>query len=229
MAATMNGEDTYQLPLTGPRSAHEELVNSLTHGAGFFVSVVASIVLVAAAVERGTVWTVLGCGIYSVTLMLVYLASTLSHLYQRPKAKRAWRILDQAFIYLLVAGSYTPWALEYLREGWPLLVLILMWGVALGGFVSKLFFAHRVDGVVTWIYLGLGWLPILAIGPILDNVPHAGLWWVAAGGACYTVGVIFLKLDNHVPFFHAVWHKLVIAGSACQWLGVYWYVVMSVA
>jgi len=110
-------------------------------------------------------------------------------------------------------------------QGWPLVVVIAMWMIALAGFISKVFFAHRVDGVALWIYLAMGWLPITAILPILKIVPHAGLWWVLAGGICYTVGVVFLKLDSRVPFFHAVWHKFVIAGSVCHWLGIYWYVV----
>ncbi len=221
----MSDEESYALPLSGPCSAREEVVNSVTHGAGIALSVVGTFLLMNAVLERGTAGTVIGCAFYSATLILVYLASTLSHVYRQPALKRTWRILDQAFIYLLIAGSYTPWGLAYLREGWPSLVLVAMWSVALGGFVSKLLYAHRVDGVALWIYLALGWLPITAIVPILRIVPHAGLWWMLAGGLCYTVGVFFLKFDDRVPFFHAVWHKLVIAGSVCHWLAVYWYVV----
>ena len=217
--------DSYELPDSGPRSRHEELANSITHGLGFLISVIGSAILMTAAIAGGDAWSVGGCAIYSVALMLVYLASTLSHTFHRPDLKHKLRVLDQAFIYLLVVGTYTPWGMIFLREGWPLVMMIVMWTIALAGFVSKVFFSHRIESVSTWIYVALGWMPVLAIRPILETVPHNGLWWMFAGGICYTVGVIFLKFDHHVPFFHAVWHKFVIAGSVCHWVAIYFFAV----
>jgi hemolysin III len=138
-----------------------------------------------------------------------------------------FRILDQAIIFLLIVGTYTPFALAFLRTGWWLGLLIAMWAVALIGFVSKVLYAHRVDSVSVAIYLALGWTPIIAGWPLTGLVPARALWWMLIGGLCYTLGAVFLLLDRRVEHFHAVWHLLVIAGSGWHFLAIYQYVAAA--
>jgi hemolysin III len=201
----------------------EEIANSITHGIGLALAAVAAAALMIQAVGQGDVWFIASCAIYAVTLVALYAASTLSHVFHSSRLRTLFRILDQACIYLLIAGTFTPFALVYLRHGWWLLLFAVMWAIALAGFFSKVLWAHRIEAVSTSIYLALGWLPVTSVRTILQLVPAACLWWMLAGGLCYTVGTIFLALDRKVPFFHATWHLLVIAGSACHFIGIYGY------
>jgi hemolysin III len=202
------------------RPKADELLNSLTHGIGFLLSVVGAVVLIGQVVTHGDAWRCTGCGIYAVALMGVYACSTLSHSTTEPEMKRWFRILDQAFIYLLIVGTYTPFALAYLRTtGW-LTFLAAMWAIAILGFLSKLLLAHRVDAVAVWIYVALGWMPLVAAIPLVDIAPIFALWWMFAGGLCYTLGTAFLMNDHRVPRFHAIWHLMVIAGSAFHFFAI---------
>jgi hemolysin III len=207
------------------QSAAEELANSVTHGLGLVLSLFGAALLVPLASETpGAIG--LGCLVYVATLVAVYGASFLSHAVQVPLWRQRFRMLDQGFIYLLIAGTYTPYALAYLGPEWTLLSAA-MWGIALLGFASKVFARHRIDSVSLGLYLVLGWLPVVATRPLLERLPVAGLWWIAAGGVAYTLGTVFLQLDGRYRYFHAVWHVLVIAGSACHFAGVFWYVLPS--
>jgi hemolysin III len=224
----MKYESEASVPTFGPASIPEEIANSITHGLGLLLSLIGTSVLMYSAWIRGDTWRIGGCGIYAGSLVAVYLASTLSHVYQQPRLKRLFRILDQAFIYLLIAGSYTPLALAYLRfEPRWLLTLAAVWMIALAGFLSKIIWAHRVQSVSLWIYLLLGWLPVMSVPPLLELAPAAGLIWMAAGGIFYTVGTVFLFLDERVPYFHATWHVLVILGSTCHWIATWGYFVAA--
>jgi hemolysin III len=218
------------LPVTDPlemdslaRSPAEELANTVTHGIGWVLSVGGAAVLIFRAASSGDAWRISGCAIFAVALIGVYAASTLSHATQAPWRRR-FRILDQGLIYLLIVGTFTPLALEFLRIGWGWLLLAIMWAVALVGFVSKIWFAHRIDAMAVWSYVLLGWLPILPAAAYIGRVPAAVLWWVLIGGLCYTVGTIFLVLDVRRFHFHAIWHLLVVAGSACHYSAVFLYV-----
>jgi hemolysin III len=202
------------------RPTVEERLNTITHALGFFLSIIGAVVLLRYVLTHGDSWRCAGCGIYAVALIGVYASSTLSHSASHPELKRRFRMLDQAFIYLLIVGTYTPFALAYLRSGWWLLFLVLLWTIALFGFLSKILIAHRVDAVAIWIYLLLGWLPIIAAVPLAGLVPAVPLWWMLCGGLCYSVGTIFLMNDNRVPQFHAIWHLLVIAGSAFHFFAI---------
>jgi len=135
-----------------------------------------------------------------------------------------FRVLDQGFIYLLIVGTFTPLALEYLRSGWWWLLLVLMWTVALGGFISKILFRYRIDAVTIWSYLVLGWMPIIPAARYIDVVPAAALWWVLIGGLCYTGGTLFLVLDYRRFHFHAIWHLFVVAGSICHFSAIFLFV-----
>ena len=209
------------------QSAAEELANSITHGLGLVLSLLGAALLVPQASQRpGAIG--LGCLVYVSTLVAVYGASFLSHAVQTPIWRQRFRMLDQGFIYLLIAGTYTPYALAYLGPEWTLLSAA-MWSIALLGFVSKVFARHRIDSVSLGLYLVLGWLPVVAARPLVEQVPVEALWWIVTGGLAYTLGTVFLQLDNRYRYFHAVWHVLVIAGSACHFAGVLWHVVPSAA
>jgi hemolysin III len=210
------------IPPPRPRHRHEENLNALTHALGLAAASAGAMALIWTAARDGDRAQLFGCAIYSVTLFAVYAASTLSHVFRRPRPRRALRVADQAAIFLFIAGSYTAVASTWLRGGNWWLLHAAVWGVALIGFTSKVVFSHRVDhgSVSTILYLILGWLPILAARPILATLPTNLLLWLAAGGFCYTIGVVFLLLDRR--FFHAAWHALVIAGSACHYLAILW-------
>lgn len=209
------------------RSLAEEVVNSLTHGFGLLLSLVGGWFLLGRVLEQPDVWRLVGCGIFALTLAAVYAASTLSHAVARPAWRRAFRILDQGLIYLLIVGTYTPFSLEYLRFGWWWPLLILMWTAAFVGFVSKLLFRHRIDAVTVWSYVLLGWLPILPAWAYVSLIPWGALAWILAGGLCYTAGTVFLILDHRRWHFHAIWHLFVIAGSVCHYIGVFLYVASA--
>lgn len=213
-------------PDTDPmlRTNQEEFVNSLTHGAGLALSIVAAGVLMATAWQHADSLSVLGCALYAFTLVAVYLFSTLSHAVSHPILKLRFRILDQAFIYLLIAGTYTPLSLAYLRSGTWSLLLLLMWALALYGFYRKAVHAHRVNATSLVLYVALGWIPVLAVRPLLGLVPDALLWWMLAGGLFYTGGTVFLSNDWRGYHLHALWHLCVIAGSVCHYWPIWRYV-----
>jgi hemolysin III len=209
------------------RSFAEEVVNSVTHGIGLIVSLAGSSILLIRVVTQPDLWRLVGCGLFATALVAVYAASTLSHAVPRPACRRAFRILDQACIYLLIVGTFTPFALEYLRFRWWWLFLLLMWMAALVGFLSKLLFSHRIDAVTIWSYVSLGWLPIIPAPVYLDLVPWGALARILIGGLCYTAGTVFLVLDHRRFHFHGIWHLFVIGGSACHFYAVFLYVACA--
>jgi len=209
------------------RSFAEEFVCSLTHGIGLILSLAGSSILLSRVLAHADPWRLLGCSIFAAALVLVYAASTLSHAVPRLAWRRAFRILDQGCIYLLIVGTYTPFALEYLRFGWWWLFLFLMWTAALVGLLSKLLFLHRIDAVTIWSYVSLGWLPIIPAWVYLDLVPWGALTWILVGGLCYTAGTVFLVLDHRRFHFHAIWHLFVIAGSVCHYCAVFLFVACA--
>jgi hemolysin III len=205
------------------RLREEEKVNGATHALGLLLSVVGFELLLVRAFRFADAWQIAGCIVYASALVAVYAASTLSHAFNHPRLRRLFRILDQAFIFLLIAGTFTPLSLTYLRSGAWWLLFGVVWCIALAGFLSKAVFAHRVDAVSTALHVTLGWLPVLAFKPMLAVVPGGLLWSMFYGGICYTAGTFFLMRDERFPYFHAVWHLLVIAGSAFHFWGIYWY------
>jgi hemolysin III len=209
------------------RSPIEELAHAVTHGIGLLLSLAGGAVLIARVLADGNGWRVLGCSIFAAALIAVYAASTLSHTFAQQRLRRLFRVLDQGCIYLLIVGTFTPLALEYLRGSRWCLLLAGMWAVALVGFVSKVLFSHRIDAVTIWSYLLLGWLPILPGRAYLELVPSAALWWVLAGGLCYTLGTVFLVLDVRRLHFHAIWHLAVLAGSTCHYIAIFAFVACA--
>ncbi|MCE9608304.1 MAG: hemolysin III family protein [Planctomycetia bacterium] len=206
---------------------NEEWLNSLTHGIGLVLCFVGGAVLIARAMETGQWVRVVGCTIYAASLVAVYAASTLSHFFEQPKLRTLFRVLDQAFIYLLIVGSYTPMALVHLHGGKLWILFIAMWIVAIVGFTSKVLFRHRIEAISTTLYVVLGWMPILGIRSAWEVLPTQAIVLFVGGGLCYTFGLLFLLLDTRMRFFHAAWHLFVIAGSVCHYFVIYWYVVAA--
>jgi hemolysin III len=204
-------------------SAREDWFNASTHAVGFALAVAGAIVLLSKVSRDGGRGQLAACGVYTLTLVLAYAASTLSHVFTNPTARNAFRIADQALIFLFIAGSWAPVAVTWLwASPWWWSFHACVGGVALAGFVSKALFAHRVTmGTVSAaLYLVLGWSPVLVARPLISICPMPLLLWLLAGGVAYTLGLIFFRYDNRVPYFHAAWHVLVIAGSACHYFGI---------
>ncbi|MFK7790909.1 MAG: hemolysin III family protein [Phycisphaeraceae bacterium] len=209
----------------------EENWNAATHGLGWVASVVGAVILMRAVLDLGSAWQIVGCAIYCVAMVCTYAASTLSHLYRRPAVRDFFRTADQALIFLFIAGSFTPMALTYLLEGAWWWLTGSMWCIALIGFVSKAVFSHNVHigNVTTWLYVVVGWLPVLAIWPLYKAMPSGLFVALLAGGACYTLGLIFYHYDHRVRFCHAAWHLAVVAGSVCHYLGILFYCTSGAA
>jgi hemolysin III len=209
------------------RSPTEEFLHALTHGMGILLSLAGAWALVATAAIRTDPLRTAACAVYGATLIGVYTASTLSHLYFRPRWNVFFRALDQGFIYLLIVGTYTPLAALFLRTpGW-ILFSILLWVIASYGFVSKVWFQRGIDGDSVWLYLVLGWLESLALIPLASAASIACLAWVAAGGIIYTLGTVFLLRDKREYHFHAIWHVFVLAGSSCHFYAIYTHVACT--
>jgi len=204
----------------------EEIVNSLSHGIGLLLSVAGFVVLLLLAIRYGTAWHVVGCAIYGSTLICLYLASTLYHGIPSPRLKRALRIVDHSAIYLLIAGTYTPFLLVNLRGGWGWSLLGIVWGCAMAGIVCKFWFVDHFKVLSTVLYLAMGWLVVIAARPLVTHVSAVGLRWLVAGGVMYTVGVVFYA-SRKIPYGHAVWHVFVMAGSVCHYLAVLYAVILT--
>lgn len=203
----------------------EEWLNALTHGLGLLLALLATAALLKQAAGYPLYAVRVACWVYSLTLVAVYAASTASHWVQEPRWKHRLAVWDQAVIYLMIVGTFTPFASKYLVTGlWPV-VPILMWCLAVAGFVSKVVFEHRIRGISFALYLGLGWLPVVTFPYLFWVAPLAGLGWGLAGGLAYSVGTICLAKDRCLPYLHTAWHLLVIVGSGCHWYAVWRYVL----
>lgn len=206
---------------TQQRFRKAERANTLTHGVGLVLAIVGAVILMLRSLTRGDGWLILGCSVFSASLISVYAASTLSHAFGQPRLRRLFRTLDQGLIYFLIVGTYTPLALIYLRRDWWPLFLAVMWIVALMGFFSKTLFLHRVDAATVWSYLVLGWMPVASAPALVAVMPVTASWLMIAGGLCYTVGAAFLVHDARYCHFHAIWHLSVIAGSTCHFCAIW--------
>src|SRR5690606_34794535 len=197
----------------------EEVASALTHGVGALASVAGGAVLVTFAALQGDVWQLLSAIVFSITLFLLYTSSTLYHSVRRQVARARLRVADHCAIYLLIAGTYTPFTLVTLRGPWGWSLFGVVWALAVGGVVFKLFSTGRLKRLSTAIYLGMGWLVVVAVRPFVEAVPLETLLWLLAGGLAYTMGTAFYHC-RRIPFSHAVWHLFVLAGSACHFIAV---------
>jgi len=205
-----------------PQSLGEEVANSLSHGVGFLATVAAFPVLVMAAQQRGDTAGIVGASVFATTMVLLYLVSTLFHALPRCRAKRVFQILDHSAIYLLIAGTYTPFTLGVLRGEWGWTLFGLVWGMAVAGTVLKALGGVRYTTLSTWTYLAMGWLVVIAAKTVWTLVPGWGLFWLIAGGVAYTAGAVFFMAER-IRYFHFVWHLFVVAGTACHFIAVLRY------
>jgi hemolysin III len=201
------------------QSPGEEIANSVSHGVGFLTAVSSAPVLVLSAVRHGGVARIVGASVFAATMVLLYLTSTLYHALPRNRAKRVFQVLDHAAIFLMIAGTYTPFTLGVLRGTWGWTLFGLVWGLALAGVVLTAAGGLRYPKIRTGLYLAMGWLILIAIKPLWLRVPSWGLFWLLAGGAAYTVGVVFYAAKR-VRYSHFVWHLFVIMGTACHFIAV---------
>jgi hemolysin III len=199
------------------------LANSITHGVGAALAIAGAVYLIAVS-TRGSAWVVVSCSIFAGALVLVYVCSTLYHSLVRTRARHVFHVLDHGAIYLLIAGTYTPFTLVSLRGpvGWTLFGIV--WTLAIAGVVFKSFAVGRFAVASAVVYLFQGWVVIFAVRPLMHAISPQGLMWLGAGGLAYTLGVVFFALDR-IPYFHAAWHLFVLAGSVAHYVAILFYVV----
>src|SRR5215204_538481 len=202
----------------------EEIANCATHGLGLALSLAGLVTLVLLAWPGGDAWLVVSCGVYGASLVALYLASTLYHAARTPRSKRLLQVLDHCGIYLLIAGTYTPFTLVTLRGPWGWTLFGLVWALALAGILCRVLFGTRYRPLAVASYVMLGWLCVVAVKPILELVPLGALAWIAAGGFAYTAGVFFFAAKR-IPHHHAIWHLFVLGGSVCHYVAVVLYVL----
>lgn len=207
-----------------PHFSREELWNALTHGIGVAAALVGGGVLVTMAVLFGSTAQIVGAAVYVGTLVLLFTASTLFHAIPHANAKRKLQIFDHCAIFLLIAGTYTPFMLVGLRGAWGWSLLSVVWALAVAGVVFKLFYTGRFERTSTAIYIAMGWLVIIAVVPLCRALPLTTLVLLFVGGLFYTLGTLFY-LSKRIPYAHAIWHGFVLVGSVCHFIAVYTHVV----
>jgi hemolysin III len=205
------------------QSVGEEIANSITHGVGAALSVAGLVIMIVIAALRGTAWHVVACAVYGVSLVLLYVSSTLYHALTNSRAKQVFRVLDHSSIYVLIAGTYTPFTLVTLGGAWGWGLLAVVWTLAVVGVVFKCFFTGRLGILSTTVYIGMGWIAVVAIRPLLHALPWPAVLWLVAGGVLYTSGVAFF--GRKWKYSHMIWHLFVLAGSVCHFLAVCGYVL----
>ncbi|MDY0220689.1 MAG: hemolysin III family protein [Desulfobacterium sp.] len=202
----------------------EEIANSISHGVGFLAAVAASPVLIFSAVQHGSSAGIVGASVFAFTMVLLYITSSLYHALARSRAKRVFQILDHGAIYLLIAGTYTPFTLGVLRGVWGWVLFGIVWGIAVVGVILKSIGGMKYQKLSTVLYLAMGWSIIIAVKPLYINMPPWGFFWLLAGGLVYTAGVVFYAADR-IRYAHFIWHLFVIAGTACHFIAVLKYAV----
>ncbi|GAB4195655.1 MAG: hemolysin III family protein [Thermoflexibacter sp.] len=201
----------------------QELANALTHGLGAVLSFVGLIVLLIDAINKHDNKLFVSFLIYGLGISFLFTASTLYHSLHKPKIKKIMQILDHVGIYLMIAGTYTPFAMVSLQKSWGDLLLILIWAMAGAGIIFKLFFTGRFKKLSTFIYLAMGWLAIFALKPMLQYIHFNGMILILAGGLCFSIGVFFYLRDSKYIYNHAIWHLFVLAGGSCHYFAVLFY------
>ncbi len=207
------------LPMTATASIREEIASALTHGLGAVTALAGGAVLITLAAIYGDGWQLASAIVFGIALLLLYTASTLYHAIQHPVAKGRLKIFDHCAIYLLIAGTYTPFTLIGLRGPWGWGLFTAIWVLALAGVVFKLFYTGRFKRLSTAIYIAMGWLVVVAIKPMWNSLDGWTLGWLFAGGIFYTLGTVFYHREQ-LPYSHAIWHMFVIAGSVCHFVSV---------
>jgi hemolysin III len=194
----------------------EELANSLSHGIGCLLALASLPIVLQFAAQRGGAADVVAASLFSATMILLYLVSTLYHALPAGRAKQWFNRLDHAAIYLFIAGSYMPYLLGVLRGPWGWTLFGIVWSAAALGIAAKLFNRLRHPGWSTGLYLAMGWVALIAAGPLFQRLPASVLAWLLAGGVAYTLGAVVFHFDGRLRYGHFVWHLFVLAGTACH-------------
>lgn len=201
------------------RMEREEFVNAITHGFGVVLTLIGAPVLLGLGLKGGNNWEVLGLSIFCFSLLMVYTSSTVYHCISNPWYKRAFRKIDHISIYFLIAGTHTPFLIKYLNNGLGTLYLGILWGLVVVGIIYKAFFIHRLKFLSLIFYLGLGWMAVLTIPPMLSQMKDDCLHWIIIGGASYTLGTIFYVWKK-IPYHHSIWHLFVLGGSSGHYMAM---------
>ncbi len=202
----------------------EEKLNIVTHGFGLGLSIIATVLLLVKAIDSDSIWQVISSAIYGLSLITLYLASTLYHASTQPDKRRKLNIFDHASIFVLIAGTYTPFLLVTLRGPWGWSLFGVIWGIALAGIIFKIFYTGRFNKASTIAYILMGLIILIAIKPLIENLSLDGLYWLIAGGVSYIIGAIFY-LQKNMSYHHPVFHVFVLVGSFCHFWAVYFYVL----
>jgi hemolysin III len=206
-------------PAVAPGIHPDEIANVVTHGIGALLAIGAGAVLITLVAIHAGAREIVSVSIFSTTLVLLYVASTLYHAASDPTLKARLKVLDHCAIFLLIAGTYTPFTIAAIRGGWGWALFGVIWGMAVIGVVFKIFFTGRYRMLSTALYIGMGWLVLIALVPLVQAVSPAGLAWLVAGGVLYTLGTLFYHRES-LPYSHAIWHGFVLAGSSCHFAAV---------
>ena len=206
------------------QSRNEELINSISHGIGLFAAIVGTPILIVHAAHHGELGYLVGSSIFAVTMILLYLASTIYHVLPQTPLKNLFCVIDHSMIYLLIAGTYTPFTLGVLHGAWGWTLFGIIWGLATAGLTLKVFNKLEHPVISTGLYLVMGWLILIAVKPLYALVPIQGLLWLLIGGICYTIGVAFFAVDGRVRYGHFIWHVFVLGGTVSHYFAV-WYAI----
>lgn len=209
-----------RIPLSAKQSTSEEIANSITHGIGVVVSIVGLVLLVVFSAKKNDVWRVTSFSIYGATMIMLFLASTLYHSFTNIYVKKFFRIIDHSSIFLLIAGTYTPIVLLAIKGAWGWSIFGVVWGLTLFGIIFEIFFMGRFKVVSIGLYLLMGWIVVVAIKPMIENVPKEMLFYLLGGGLFYSLGIIFY-VNKKMKYHHAIWHVFVLAGAVCHFIGMY--------
>lgn len=200
----------------------EEIANSVSHGVGVLAAMAVTPILILKSIPKGAA-AITGVSIFGATMIILYLASTLYHAFPKSKTKRVFQIFDHSAIFLLIAGTYTPFTLSVLPGMWGWTLFGIIWTLAIAGVVLKSVRNVKTSKLSTALYVGMGWLAVFAIKPLYDHMPAWGLFWLLAGGLTYSIGVIFFAYDYSYKYNHFVWHLFVLGGTACHVVAVLVY------
>ena len=205
------------------QSLGEEIANSISHGVGFLAAAAITPILIIKSLPSGAA-AIVGASIFGATMMILYLSSTLYHAFPHNKAKRVFQIFDHGAIFLLIAGTYTPFTLTVLPGVWGWTLFGIVWGLAIAGVILKSIGGAGTSKLSIALYLGMGWLAIFAAKPLWNSLPGWGIFWLLAGGVMYSAGVLFFAYDHRIRYSHFIWHLFVLAGTACHVVAVLSYV-----
>ena len=222
-AAQPDSKRTPQPKYEREQTRGEEIANSISHGLGLIAAIVATPFLVMHATQLGNTGYLIGVSIFAASMIVLYLGSTLYHAPHPGKLKHIFHIIEHSAIYLLIAGTYTPFTLGVLYGAWGWTLLGLIWGLAIIGVALKILNRMPHPIISTVLYLLMGWLVVIAADPLYTRLPESGLAWLVAGGMAYTVGIAFFVADSRLRYGHFIWHLFVITGTTCHYFAVYWY------